>query len=60
MGGCSQWPEQKLQTGLLKMQIYSLPAEGTESHKYSGFPGNSQTQSSAALINKMKMPSKLF
>ncbi len=46
------WSEQKLQTGLLKMPIHSLPvgdAFGTQ--KYSGFPSNGFKQSSAQLIN---------
>ncbi len=62
VGGFSHWSKQKLQTGLLKMHIHSLPVGGAlESQKYSGFPGNGCKQSSAQLINdtlsgKMKMP----
>ncbi len=28
VGGFSHWSEQKMQTGLLKMHIHSLPVEG--------------------------------
>ncbi len=64
----SNLSEQKLQTGLLKMHMNSLPFSGRCFWKVRNIavpPGNGCKQSSTQLINytlsgKMKMPSKLF